>query len=78
MANNLNPKRRMKAVGGGKMVPKDYKDREDNGTQRKHQTANGNLKKGSAALSPREQQAKARRERMVLEVVQLKGLSPKI
>ena len=28
-------KRRMKAVGGGKMVPKTYKDRKDIGTQRK-------------------------------------------
>ena len=60
-------KRRRHAVGGGKRVPaKTYKDRKDIGTQRKtsdrqHQPTQA---RGSAALSPREQQAKARRERM--------------
>ena len=60
-------KRRMKAVGGGKMVPaKTYKDRKDSGTQRKTSARQQQptQARGSAALSPREQQAKARRERM--------------
>ena len=60
-------KRRMKAVGGGKMVPaKTYKDRKDIGTQRKtsDRQQQPTQARGSAALSPREQQAKARRERM--------------
>ena len=60
-------KRRMKAVGGGKMVPaKTYKARKDIGTQRKtsDRQQQPTQARGSAALSPREQQAKARRERM--------------
>ena len=60
-------KRRMIAVGGGKMVPaKTYKDRKDIGTQRKtsDRQQQPTQARGSAALSPREQQAKARRERM--------------
>ena len=60
-------KRRMRAVGGGKMVPaKTYKDRKDIGTQRKTSDRQQQPTKprGSAALTPREQQAKARRERM--------------
>ena len=60
-------KRRMKAVGGGKMVPaKTYKDRKDIVTQRKtsDRQQQPTQARGSAALSPREQQAKARRERM--------------
>ena len=60
-------KRRMKAGGGGKMVPaKTYKDRKDIGTQRKtsDRQQQPTQARGSAALSPREQQAKARRERM--------------
>ena len=60
-------KRRMRAVGGGKMVPaKTYKDRKDIGTQRKtsDRQQQPTQARGSAALSPREQQAKARRERM--------------
>ena len=60
-------KRRMKAVGGGKMAPaKTYKDRKDIGTQRKtsDRQQQPTQARGSAALSPREQQAKARRERM--------------
>ena len=60
-------KRRMKAVGGGKMVPaKTYKDRKDIGTQRKtsDRQQQPTQARGSAALSPREHQAKARRERM--------------
>jgi len=60
-------KRRMKAAGGGKMVPaKTYKARKDIGTQRKtsDRQQQPTQARGSAALSPREQQAKARRERM--------------
>ena len=60
-------KRRVKAVGGGKMVPaKTYKDRKDIGKQRKtsDRQQQPTQARGSAALSPREQQAKARRERM--------------
>ena len=60
-------KRRMKAVGGGKMVPaKTYKDRKDIGTQRKtsDRQQQPTQARGSAALQPREQQANARRERM--------------
>ena len=60
-------KRRVKAVGGGKMVPaKTYKARKDIGTQRKTSARQQQptQARGSAALSPREQQAKARRERM--------------
>ena len=60
-------KKRMKAVGGGKMVPaKTYKDRKDIGKQRKtsDRQQQPTQARGSAALSPREQQAKARRERM--------------
>ena len=54
-------------TGGGKMVPaKTYKDRKDIGTQRKtsDRQQQPTQARGSAALSPREQQAKARRERM--------------
>ena len=57
----------MKAVGGGKMVPaKTYKDRKDIGKTRARSTREQQPTKerGSAALTPREQQAKARRERM--------------
>ena len=64
-------KRRMKAVGGGKMVPaKTYKDRKDIGTQRKtlDRQQQPTQARGSAALSPREQQAKARRERMAARI----------
>ena len=60
-------KKRMKAVGGGKMVPaKTYKARKDIGTQRKtsDRQQQPTQARGSAALSPREQQAKARRESM--------------
>ena len=60
-------KKRMKAVGGGKMVPaKTYKARKDIGTQRKtsDRQQQPTQARGSAALSPREQQRKAARERM--------------
>ena len=60
-------KKRMKASGGGKMVPaKTYKARKDIGTQRKtsDRQQQPTQARGSAALSPREQQRKAARERM--------------
>ena len=60
-------KRRVKAVGGGKTAPaKDYKDRKDIGTQRKRseREQQPTQKRGSASLSPKEQQKKAREERL--------------
>ena len=60
-------KKRKKAAGGGKMVPaKTYKSRTDIGTQRKtsDRQQQPTQARGSAALSPREQQRKAARERM--------------
>ena len=60
-------KRRVKAVGGGKTAPaKDYKDRKDIGKQRKRseREQQPTQKRGSASLSPREQQKKARAERL--------------
>ena len=60
-------KRRVKAVGGGKTAPaKDYKDRKDIGTQRKRseREQQPTRERGSAKLSPREQQKKARAERL--------------
>ena len=60
-------KKRMKAAGGGKMIPaKTYKSRTDIGTQRKtsDRQQQPTQARGSAALSPREQQRKAARERM--------------
>ena len=60
-------KRRVKAVGGGKTAPaKDYKDRKDIGTQRKRseREQQPTQQRGSAKLSPREQQKKARAERL--------------
>ena len=60
-------KKRMKAAGGGRMVPaKTYKARKDIGTQRKtsDRQQQPTQARGSAALSPREQQRKAARERM--------------
>ncbi len=60
-------KRRVKAIGGGKTAPaKDYKDRKDIGTQRKRseREQQPTRERGSAKLSPREQQKKARAERL--------------
>ena len=60
-------KRRVKAVGGGKTAPaKDYKDRKDIGTQRQRseREQQPTRERGSAKLSPREQQKKAREERL--------------
>ena len=63
-------KRRMKAAGGGKMVPaKDYKDRKDIGTQkpRSQREQQPTRERGSAALSPKEAQRKAYLERKAKE-----------
>ena len=60
-------KRRVKAVGGGKTAPaKDYKDRKDIGSQRQRseREQQPTRERGSAKLSPREQQKKARAERL--------------
>ena len=59
-------KRRTKAAGGGKTVPaKEYKPRKDIGKQRQASTRVQQPEKarGSAALSPREAQRKAAKER---------------
>ena len=63
-------KKRVKAVGGGKTAPaKSYKDKADIGvTNRKRSPAGRQQQptkeRGSAGLSPREQQKKARAERL--------------
>ena len=63
-------KRRVKAVGGGKTEPaKTYKDRKDIGQTNKQRSKSGReqqptQERGSAALTPREQQRKARAERL--------------
>ena len=62
-------KRRMKAVGGGKMAPaKTYKDRKDIGQPNVKRSPAGRQQqptkeRGTAGLSPREQQKKAAMER---------------
>ena len=62
-------KRRMKAVGGGKMAPaKTYKDRKDIGQSNVKRSPAGReqqptKERGSARLDPREAQGKAARER---------------
>jgi len=59
-------KKRVKAIGGGKTTPaKDYKDRKDIGTQkpRSQREQQPTKERGSAGLSPREQQRKAAQER---------------
>lgn len=62
-------RRRMKAVGGGKQEPVEYKDRADIGTQRQRSEREQAPEKerGSAALSPKEQQRKAYLERKARE-----------
>ena len=58
-------KKRVKAVGGGKTAPaKSYKDRKDIGTNKPVSTVKQQptRERGSASLSPREQQRKARAE----------------
>ena len=60
-------KRRVKAVGGGKTaLAKDYKDRKDIGTQRQRseREQQPTRERGSAKLSARDQQKKARAERL--------------
>ena len=60
-------RRRMKAVGGGKMVPaKEYKARKDIGKQRQASTRvqQPTKERGSAKLDPRAAQRKARAERL--------------
>ena len=59
-------KKRVKAIGGGKTAPaKTYKDRKDIGTQkpRSQREQQPTKERGSAGLSPREQQRKAAQER---------------
>jgi len=59
-------KTRTKTIGGGKTVPsKDYKDRKDIGTNKPKSRTQQQPEKerGSAALSPREAQRKAAKER---------------
>ena len=66
-------KRRVKAIGGGKTAPaKPYKPRKDIGQERPQQRASARQQqpeqeRGSAALSPREAQKKAYRERKARE-----------
>jgi len=62
-------RRRMKAVGGGKQEPVEYKDRSDIGSQRQRSEREQAPEKerGSAALSPKEQQRKAYLERKARE-----------
>ena len=63
-------KRRMRAAGGGKMVPaKDYKARKDIGTQkpRSERDQQPTRERGSAALSAKEAQKKAYLERKAKE-----------
>ena len=72
-------KRRMKAVGGGKMVPaKTYKDRKDIGQSNVKRSPAGReqqptQERGSARLDPREAQRKAARERRAAKA----GVKPK-
>ena len=63
-------RRRTKAIGGGKTAPaKEYKPRKDIGTQRQTSTRvqQPTKERGSAALSPKEAQKKAYRERKARE-----------
>ena len=63
-------RRRVKAVGGGKTAPaKEYKARKDIGKQRPTSTRvqQPEKERGSAALSPKEAQKKAYRERKARE-----------
>ena len=64
------PQARVKAIGGGKTAPaSSYKQRKDVGTQRPKGRTSARLQqpekeRGSVKLSPREQQKKARAERL--------------
>ena len=62
----IGQKKKVKAVGGGKTVPaKPYKDRKDIGTNKPKSRTQQQPEKerGTAALSPREAQRKAAKER---------------
>ena len=61
--------RRVKAIGGGKTAPVSYKDRKDVGSQRKRSETEQQPTKerGTAALSAKEAQRKAYRERKARE-----------
>ena len=67
------PKARVKAIGGGKTAPaKDYKQRKDVGSQRPKGRSTARQQqpekeRGSAALSPKEAQRKAYKERKARE-----------
>ena len=62
-------RRRMRAVGGGRQEPVEYNDRADIGTQRPTSSIvqQPEQERGSAALSPKEQQRKAYLERKARE-----------
>lgn len=63
----IGQKKRVKAVGGGKTAPaKSYKKRSDVGSNkpRSEKEQQPTRERGSAKLSPREQQKKARAERL--------------
>ncbi len=68
-------RRRVKATGGGKSEPVSYKDRKDIGSQKQRSTKEQQpqSERGSAALSSREAQRKAYKERKARES---KGSSP--
>ena len=60
--------KRTKAIGGGKTAPVQYKDRKDIGTNKPKKASELPQKeRGSAALSPKEAQRKAYRERKARE-----------
>ena len=64
---HIGQKKRVKAVGGGQTAPaKDYKKRSDVGSNkaRSDREQQPTQKRGSASLTPREQQKKARAERL--------------
>ena len=67
--SQLAKKRRVKAVGGGKTEPVDYKPRKDIGTSKPTSKTQQQPEKerGSAALSAKEAQKKAYRERKARE-----------
>lgn len=62
-------RRRVKATGGGKTEPVSYKDRKDIGSQKQRSTREQQpqSERGSAALSAREAQRKAYKERKARE-----------
>ena len=64
--SHTGQEKRVKAVGGGKTEPVEYKTRKDAGTSksRSQRLQQPTGERGSAKLSPREQQRKARAERL--------------